>query len=66
MLEELLKIDPNDFYLHSSYISNCRKTDQLDRAAQFYAHLVEQYPDENPLHGRIRTIEGLQHKKNQP
>jgi tetratricopeptide (TPR) repeat protein len=66
MLEELLKIDPTDFYAHNSYIANCRKTNQLERAAQFYAHLMEQYPDEKPLYGRIRTIEGLQRKKNQP
>jgi len=66
MLEELLKVDPADIYAHSSYIANCRKTDQLERAAQFYAHLVAQYPDQKPLHGRIRHIESLQRKKNQP
>jgi tetratricopeptide (TPR) repeat protein len=66
MLEELLKSDPTNFYAHSSYIANCRKTNQLERAAQFYARLVEQYPDQKPLYGRIRTIEGLQRKKNHP
>ena len=62
MLEELLKLDPKDFYAHSSYIANCRKTGQLERAAQFYAHLVEQNPEEKQLYGRIRQIEGHQRK----
>jgi len=66
MLEELLKIDPGDIYAHSSYISNCRKTGQLERAAIFYADLVEKNPQEKPLYGRIKQIEGLQRKKNQP
>jgi len=63
MLEELLKIDPRDIYAHKSYISNCRKTDQLERAAQFYALLVEQNPDVGPLYGRIKHIEKLQRQK---
>lgn len=65
MLEELLKIDPANFYVHKSYIANCRKTDQLERAAQFYALLLEQNPDVSPLHGRIKEIEKLQRQKNQ-
>ncbi|CAB1055643.1 hypothetical protein D1BOALGB6SA_376 [Olavius sp. associated proteobacterium Delta 1] len=63
MLEELLKNDPRDYYAHNSYMAGCRKTNQLERAAQFYADLVEKNPDEKPLYGRIRKIEGLQRKK---
>lgn len=66
MLEELLKIDPKDYYAHTSYLAACRKTNQLERAARFYADLVEQYPEEKPLHGRIRKIEGLRRSKKQP
>jgi tetratricopeptide (TPR) repeat protein len=66
MLEEFLKLDPKDFYAHSSYVANCRKTGQLERAAQFYANLVEQYPDEKPLYGRIRKIDSLQRQLKDP
>jgi len=66
MLEELLKIDPKDHYAHTSYLAACRKTNQLERAARFYAGLVEQYPEEKPLYGRIRKIKSLQRQINQP
>lgn len=66
MLEELLKIDPKDYYAHNSYLAACKKTNQVERAAQFYAELVEKNPDEKSLYGRIRKIEGLQRKKTQP
>jgi len=64
MLEELLKIDPKDYYAHTSYLSACRKTNQLERAARFYAELVAQYPEEKQLYGRIRKIEDLRQPKN--
>lgn len=64
MLEELLKIDPKDYYAHTAYLSACRKTDQLERAARFYEELAAQYPEEKPLYGRIKKIEGLRQPKN--
>jgi len=64
MLEELLKIDPKDYYAHTSYLGACRKTNQLERAARFYAELVAQYPEEKSLYGRIKKIEGLRQVEN--
>jgi tetratricopeptide (TPR) repeat protein len=66
MLEELLMSDPKDYYAHNSYLAACKHTNQLERAAQFYADLVEKYPHEKPLYGRIRRIEGLQRNKKAP
>lgn len=59
MMEELLKIDPKDIYIHSSYVSACKKTDQLERVLKFYEKLIERYPEETTLYGRIRKIKNL-------
>jgi len=59
MLEELLKLDPKNFYLHSSYISACKKSRQLDRALDFYENLVELHPDEKTLYGRIKKLQKM-------
>lgn len=59
MLEELLKLDPKNFYLHSSYISACKKSRQLEKALDFYENLVELHPDEKPLYGRIKKLQKL-------
>lgn len=59
MMEELLKIDPKDIYIHSSYVSASKKTDQLERVLKFYEKLIERYPEEATLYGRIRKIKNL-------
>lgn len=56
LMEELLKIDPNDFYIHSSYKAACGRVRQLDRALKFYEGLVELFPEEKSLYGRIREV----------
>jgi tetratricopeptide (TPR) repeat protein len=66
MFEELLNINPKDYFAHSAYLAACKKTNQLERAAQFYTDLLEKYPDEKPLYNRIRTIQDLQRQKTPP
>lgn len=59
IIEELLKLDPKDYFLHSAYIPACARARQLDRALKFYEDLVELHPEEKPLYGRIRKIKNM-------
>ncbi len=56
ILEELLRLDPKDFYVHTSYIAACKRTQQFDRAVEFYEKLIEMHPEETKLHGRLKTV----------
>lgn len=56
LLEELLKLDPENFYLHSSYSAACARTNRLERALDFYKSLVERHPNAGKLYGRIKKI----------
>jgi hypothetical protein len=58
-MEELLKLNPKDLYIHSAYIPACRRAQQLTRALAFYEKLLEANPEEKPLFGRIRKIKNL-------
>jgi len=59
IFEELMKLNPKDFYLHSAYIPACARAGLLDRALIFYEDLVELYPEEKPLYGRIRKVQNM-------
>ena len=59
MLEELLKLDPNNFFLHSAYVPACKRAELLGRALQFYEELLEMHPDEKPIYGRIKHIKKI-------
>jgi tetratricopeptide (TPR) repeat protein len=59
IIEELLKLNPKDLYLHNAYIPACRRVRQLERAMQFYEELLQLHPEEKPLYGRIRKIKNL-------
>lgn len=66
VFEELMKLNPKDFYLHSAYIPACDRAGLLDRALVFYEDLIEMYPEEKPLYGRIKTVRkkmGIKTKK---
>ncbi len=56
MMEELLKLDPKDFYVHKSYIAACNRAGQLDRGEVFYGELLEKHPEERSLYGRIKKM----------
>jgi tetratricopeptide (TPR) repeat protein len=55
ILEELLKQDPKDMFVHSSYASACVRTGRLERLVAFYELLLEMHPHENSLHGRLKN-----------
>ena len=59
IMEELLKLNPKDLYIHSAYIPACKRAQQLARALSFYEKLLEANPEEKPLFGRIRKIKNL-------
>ena len=59
LMEELLKLNPKDYYVHSAYIPACRRAKQLDRAVEFYQKLLESYPAEKSIYGRLRNLKKL-------
>ena len=56
LMEELLKLNPKDFYIHSAYIPACRRVKQLDRAMEFYQSLLESHPAEKSIYGRLKKL----------
>ncbi len=59
LLEELLRENPRDLYLHSSYGAACKRTGELERAWNFYGELLARHPAERGLHGRRKRITRL-------
>ena len=59
MMEELLKLDPKDYFIHTSYVSACKKSSQIERVLKFYEELVELNPEETTLYGRIKNIKNM-------
>ena len=59
MAEALLKLNPKDLYLHSSYMGACHRSQELKRALGFYEGLIEIYPEERPIYGRMRKIKKM-------
>jgi Flp pilus assembly protein TadD len=56
IMEELLRGDPRDPYVHSSYGAACRRVGRLDRAEAFYHELLERHPAEKGLYGRLKRV----------
>ncbi len=57
LLEELLRADPRDMYLHSSYEAACRRVGEAERAINFYQALLGQHPEAKGLYGRIKALQ---------
>jgi len=55
-MEELLKLNPKDYYVHTAYIPACRRVKQLDRAIEFYQRLLESNPEEKSIYGRLKKL----------
>lgn len=56
LLEEFLRVEPEDRYLNSSYVAACKRTDAAERAITFYYALLGAHPDAKSLYGRIATL----------
>ncbi len=57
LLEELLKAEPADRYLHASYAAACRRVGEPERAISFYHRLLGEHPEERSLYGRIKGLQ---------
>jgi tetratricopeptide (TPR) repeat protein len=58
MMEELLRLNPTDRYLHSAYGAACERIGCLEQGLSFYQSLIAANPDHKTLYGpmnRIRT-----------
>jgi tetratricopeptide (TPR) repeat protein len=56
LLEELLRADPRDMYLHSSYEAACRRVGEAERPIDFYQALLSLHPEAKGLYGRIKAL----------
>jgi tetratricopeptide (TPR) repeat protein len=56
LIEELLRQDPRDVYLHSSYAAACKRIGELERALSFYNTLIGLHPEEKGLYGRVTRL----------
>jgi len=56
LMEELLKLNPKDFYVHNAYIPACGRAKQLDRAMKFYQELLESNPEEKSIYGWLKKL----------
>jgi tetratricopeptide (TPR) repeat protein len=63
LLEELLKREPADQYLHTSYAAACRRIGEEERAINFYSTLLTLHPGEHTLYGRIRGMKSKLEKR---
>ncbi len=59
LMEELLREDPRDPYVHSSYAAACKRAGELERAWKFYGDLLALHPGEKGLYGRRKRITKL-------
>lgn len=57
LLEELLRINPTDIYLHRSYTSANKRSNTPERVWKFYNELLSLFPNEKTLLGRIKKIQ---------
>ena len=56
LLEELLRSEPGDMYLHSSYAAACKRIGQIERSINFYNSLLTLHPEERHLYGRMARL----------
>jgi tetratricopeptide (TPR) repeat protein len=59
LMEELLRLNPKDFYIHTAYIPACRRVKQLDRAVEFYQKLLDSHPAEKSIYGRLKKLKNM-------
>ncbi len=57
VMEELLRQDPGDHYVHSAYTAACRRAGMLERALEFYRQFLAERPEQKNLYGWIRRVE---------
>lgn len=63
LMEELLRLAPDDMYLHSAYVPACARLQDLDRAWKFYHELQVLHPENKGLYGRLKRVQRAMEKK---
>lgn len=68
LMEELLRLGPDDMYLHAAYLPACTRMGDLDRAWKFYHELLALHPLSKGLYGRLKRVQNAMEKmsKEQP
>jgi tetratricopeptide (TPR) repeat protein len=56
LLEEFLRIEPEDRYLHASYKAACKRTGKVERAINFYNKLLSLHPGKGSIYGHIKYM----------
>lgn len=56
LFEELLKHNPKDIYVHSSYGAACTRIGEIERGINFYHTLLNLYPEEKGIYGYINRL----------
>jgi len=56
LLEELLRKNPADIYLNSSYSAACKRISQVERAVNFYIKLLQLFPEVKSLYGHKKRL----------
>jgi predicted Zn-dependent protease len=63
LMEELLRLDPDDMYLHAAYLPACTRLGDCDRAWKFYHELLALHPQSKGLYGRLKRVQAAIEKK---
>jgi tetratricopeptide (TPR) repeat protein len=63
LMEELLRLAPDDMYLHSAYLPACTRLGDVDRAWKFYHELLALHPQSKGLYGRLKRVQNAMEKK---
>ncbi len=56
LMEELLKQNPGDVYVHSAYQAACGRVGRLKQALEFYENLLNSHPEQKRIYGHIKRI----------
>lgn len=62
LLEELLRLDPTNMFLHASYTGANKRLNSLERVWKFYHELISKFPDEKTLLGRVKKVQKMLEK----
>jgi tetratricopeptide (TPR) repeat protein len=62
LLEEFLRIEPDDRYLNASYKAACKRSGEVDRAINFYNKLLSLHPGKGSIYGHIKYMKKFQEK----
>ncbi len=56
LLEELIRVEPEDTYLNSCYVAACKRIDEVERGITFYNNLLGLFPEAKSIYGRIKSL----------